>query len=79
MNIQEVAGAKLWAELRKQIDLIKPRAGGASKPSRKPRRSKKAKSSDLARATSKLSSAVAQLKAQSPIKPVLLARPTKPR
>jgi hypothetical protein len=75
MKIQEVAGAELWAELRKQIDLIKPK----QKTAKKAVKPKKAKSSDLARATAKVTSDVARLKPQSPIKPVVLARPSKAR
>lgn len=76
MKIQEVAGAKLWAELRKQIDLVKPKAADVPKSGKKSSKSKRAKSSNLARATGKLTSAVSRLKARSPIKPVVMARPT---
>lgn len=79
MKIQEVAGAKLWAELRKQIDLIEPGSANTAQTNKKAVKPKKDKSSNLARATSKLSSAVTQLKPQPPIKPVVLARPTQPR
>jgi hypothetical protein len=32
MNIQEVAGAKVWSDLRKQMDLIKPKKIYATDP-----------------------------------------------
>ncbi len=72
MNIQEVAGAKVWSDLRKQIDLIKPKT--LKVPNRP---SKKLKGSDIERTTARLSSAVAKLKPKSPIKPVQMARPGK--
>jgi hypothetical protein len=72
MNIEEVAGAKVWSDLRKQIDLIKPKTLKRPIPPRK-----KLKGNDAERATARLSSAVARLKPKSPIKPVQMARPGK--
>ena len=73
MNIQQVAGAKIWADLRKQMDLIKPKKSKQPKLNTK----KKPKGSDIANTTARLSSAVAKLKPKSPIKPVQMARPRK--
>ncbi len=75
MNIQEVAGAEVWSDLRKQIDLIKPKTLKVLKVPNRP--SKKLKGSDVERATAHLSSAVAKLKPKSTIKPVQMARPSK--
>ena len=55
MNIQEVAGAKIWADLRKQMDLIKPKKSKQPKPPRK-----RPDVNDVERATARLSSAVAK-------------------
>jgi hypothetical protein len=72
MNIQEVAGAKAWSDLRKQMDLIKPKKSKQPTPPRK-----RLKGNGVERATARLSSAVAKLKPKSPIKPVQIARPSK--
>ena len=75
MKIQEIVEAKLWEELRKQINPIKP----IKKTAQKTAQPKTTKASDLERATAKITSAVARLKPQSPVKPVAVARPSKPR
>ncbi len=72
MNIQEVAGAKVWSDLLKQMDLIKPKK---SKQPTAPR--KRLKGNGVERATARLSSAVAKLKPKSPVKLVQMARPSK--
>jgi hypothetical protein len=72
MNIQEVAGAKVWADLRKQMELIK-----AKTPKRPIPQRKRLKGSGIERTTARLSSAVAKLKPKSPVKPVQMARPGK--
>ena len=72
MNIQEVAGAKIWSDLRKQMDLIKPK-----KPKQPMLPRKKPEGKDIERATARLRGAVAKLKPKSPIKPVQMARPGK--
>ena len=72
MNIQEVAGARVWSDLLKQMDLIKPKKSKRPIPQRK-----RLKGNDVERATARLRSAVAKLKPKSPVKPVLMARPGK--
>ncbi len=72
MNIQEVAGAQVWADLRKQIDLIKPKTPKRPIPQRQ-----RLKGNGVERATARLSRAMAMLKPKSPIKPVPMARPGK--
>lgn len=72
MNIQEVAGAKVWSDLRKQMDLIKPKKSKVPAPP-----SKRLNRNDVDRSTARLRSAVAKLKPKSPAKPVQMARPSK--
>ncbi len=72
MNIQEVAGAKIWSDLRKQMDLIKPKKSKRPTPPRK-----RLKGSDIANTTARLSSAAAKLKPKSPVTPVQMGRPGK--
>jgi hypothetical protein len=73
MKLQEVAGGKIWSELRRQIDFLKPKT---VKPPT-PKALKKLKGNNVERTTARLSSAVAKLKPKSPIKPVQMARPGK--
>lgn len=78
MKIEEVAGAGVWAELLRQIELIKPKQAGKSTPNATVKQREKPKHSALDRATGRLKSAVARLKPKSPVKPVVMARPGKP-